>query len=145
MGIGQEIAKEVGLYLQVHPSGTSSSVRGGAGLEPPQADRRGLGESARGIGGWVWRRVEPLVKQQICTEENYARLNSITDDQLAMHIDDILAPLVISVTDRLPALLKFLVPLLSSLRKQIAAIIAQELQRARVTGWSTYCGRPPQT
>jgi hypothetical protein len=151
MRTDREIAEEVGRYLHVRssrsarPDSISQDARSAAERELAREGARGLNQPAGGIGGWVWRKVEPLVKQQICTEENYARLNSIPTDQLAMHIDDILTPLVISVTDKLPALLKFLVPLLSSLRKQIASIIAQELQRAVTTGWSTYCGLPPQT
>lgn len=108
-------------------------------LEP---HARGLGETASGITGWVWYQVEPVVKQQICSPENYAKVSSITTAELAARIDDILTPFAATVTDALPVALKLLTPLLPLLHKLIANIIAQELEQAGTNDWAAYCGLP---
>ena len=101
-----------------------------------------MSETASGIVGWIWRTVEPVVKQEICARERYEKLNGITIDQIAVQVDEILTPLVAAVTARLPAALKFLAPILGVLRKLIANIIATELRRAALNGWAAYCGLP---
>ena len=152
MAAGRAIAEEVSRYLRAQPASQASrgtapgSAGETAGAELTRAaPARGVGETAGGIAGWIWRMVEPRVKQQICTQENQARLGSITTDQLASRVEEILTPLVTSVIERLPAFLRFLVPLLPPLRKRIAGIIAQELQRMGAAGWAAYCGVSPRT
>jgi hypothetical protein len=154
MNTEQEIAAEVSQYLQSQPLPQAdfavqhapeleAAHQGVAEQQPELAPHaQGLGETAVGITGWVWRHVEPLVKQQICSPANYATLSSITTAQLATRIDDILTPLVAAVTDDLPMALKLLTPVLPMARKLIANIIAQELQQAGAAGWAAYCGLP---
>jgi hypothetical protein len=137
MNADQEIAAEVSHYLQSQPLAQADfAEQYGPELEATHRDvadqvlegapqTRGLGEIMSNVTEWIWRQVEPLVKQQICSAENYALLSSITPAQLATRIDDILTPLVAAVTDALPVALKVLTPLLPMVRKLIANIIAQ--------------------
>lgn len=154
MNTDQEIAAEVSQYLQTQPlSQADFAARHGSELEAghrevaPQVpadgpQTRGLSEIITNVTAWVWRQVEPLVKQEICSAENYALLSSITPAQLATRIDDILTPLAAAVTENLPFRIKLLTPLLPALRKLIANIIAHELQQAGQAGWVAYCGVP---
>ncbi|MFN8491640.1 MAG: hypothetical protein U0350_28840 [Caldilineaceae bacterium] len=154
MNTEHEIAAEVSQYLQSQPLAQADfAAQHGPELEASHRDvaqqqpdlephARGLGETASGITGWVWHQVEPVVKQQICSPENYETLSSITTAQLAARIDDILTPFAATVTDALPVALKLLTPLLPLLRKLIANIIAQELEQAGAAGWAAYCGLP---
>lgn len=154
MNTDQEIAAEVSQYLQTQPlTQADFAAQHGPELEAGHRDvapqvpadgpqTRGLGEIITNVTAWVWRQVEPLVKQEICSAENYALLSSITPEQLATRIDDILTPLAAAVTDALPFRLKLLTPLLPALRKLIANIIAHELQQAGQAGWAAYCSVP---
>ena len=154
MNTDQEIAAEVSQYLQSQPlSQADFAAQYGPELEAAHRDvaaqvpesapqTRGLGEMITNITEWIWRQVEPLVKQQICSAENYATLSSITPEQLSTRIDDILTPLAAAVTEGLPVALKLLAPLLPRVRKLIANIIAHELQQAGQAGWAAYCGVP---
>lgn len=150
MNTDQEIAVEVSQYLQTQPlTQADFTAQHGAELDEvasqaptdgPQT--RGLGELIANVTAWIWGQVEPLVKQEICSAENYTLLSSITPAQLATRIDDILTPLAAAVTDALPFRIKLLTPLLPALRKLIANIIARELQLAGQAGWAAYCGVP---
>ena len=154
MNTDQEIAAEVSQYLQTQPlTQADFAAQYGPELEADHRDAaaqvpeslpqtRGLGEMITNITEWIWRQVEPLVKQQICSADNYAMLSSITPAQLSTRIDDILTPLAAAVTDSLPVALKLLAPLLPKVRKLIANIIAHELQQAGQAGWAAYCGVP---
>lgn len=154
MNTDQAIAAEVSQYLQSQPLAQTdfaeqygpeleAAHRGVADQLPDSGPQtRGLSEIMSNVTEWIWRQVEPLVKQQICSAENYALLSSITPAQLATRIDDIITPLVASVTDALPVALKVLTPLLPMVRKLIANIIAQELQQVATAGWTAYCGVP---
>lgn len=157
MDTERDIAQEVSQYLQARPltpdefaahhAGDLEEVQrglGGAGGEelPAGAGARGLSETASGIAGWIWRTVEPVVKQEICAKDRYDKLNGITIEQIAAQVDEILTPLVAAVTAKLPAALRFLAPVLGVLRKLIANIIATELRQAAINGWAAYCGLP---
>ena len=154
MNTDQEIAAEVSQYLQTQPlTQADFAAQYGPELEAGHRDvaaqvpesaaqTRGLGELITNLTAWIWHQVEPLVKQEICSAQNYALLSSITPEQLSTHIDDILTPLAAAVTENLPFRIKLLAPLLPRVRKLIANIIAHELQQAGQAGWSAYCGVP---
>jgi hypothetical protein len=164
MDPNEEIAQQIGHYLQQgalsqhefaaqHAPELEQAHREVTAMatQPPanEAATRGLSEvatgvaqSATGLAGWIWHQVEPVVKQQICSPQNYQQLKSITVDQLSAHVDDVLQPLTASITGRLPPVLKFLVPILGILRRLIANIVAAELQHAAQMGWAQYCGIP---
>jgi hypothetical protein len=135
MSAEREIAQEVGRYLQAPPLAQADAAPAAA------PSPREVATAASGAAGWIWRQVEPRVKQRVCSQEFYTKLSGVPPDQLALRIEDILTPLVASVTASLPALLKFLVPLLPGLRRRVAKIIAQQLQQAAAAGWAAYCGR----
>ncbi len=151
MNTDQAIAAEVSQYLQSQPLAQADfAAQYGPELEAIQrevADQmpedepqaRGLGDAAVRFIKWIWPQVGLLVKQQICSDANYATLSSITTDQLAARIDDLLTPLVAAVTDALPSALNRRISL-SMLRTLIANIIAHELQQAGKNGWAAYCG-----
>jgi hypothetical protein len=157
MDTERDIAQEVSGYLLARPlspdefaahhAGDLEEVQrglGGAADEelPEDAGARGVSQTASGIAGWIWRTVEPVVKQEICAKERYDKLNGIPIEQIAGQVDEILTPLVAAVTAKLPAALKFLAPILGVLRKLIANIIATELRQAALNRWAAYCGLP---
>lgn len=151
----QEIAIEAAQYLQTRPlSPDEFAAQHEASIDDaPQETRevleqelpstegtRGLGDFTSGLVHWAWSQLEPLIRQQICAPETKETLQGISTDELAQHVDDILAPLVESVTDELPSALEFLVPKLPALQQLVANVIAQELQKAASAGWTSYCG-----
>lgn len=150
----QEIALEAAQYLQTRPlspeefaaqhetsiDDVPQKTREVLEQELPQTEgTRGLGDFTSGLVSWAWEQLEPLVRQQICAPETKEKLKGISTDELAQHVDEVLAPLVESVTDRLPSALEFLVPKLPALQQLVANVIAQELQEAASAGWTSYC------
>ena len=151
----REIAIDAAQYLQTQPlSKEEFAAQHETSVEeaPPETREvleqeiprtegtRGLGDVASGLIDWAWSQLEPLVQQQICAPDTQEKLRGISTDEIAKHVDDILTPLVESVTERLPSSLGFLVPRLPALQKLVANVIAQELRKAASAGWTSYCG-----
>ena len=94
-------------------------------------------EHPQGILGWLWDQIARAAKMVICGPDVYDRLVALSADEIKAKVDELLGELVARITDRLPAWLRPLVPLI---RPIVAQAIAYEIHRALNQGLKTYCG-----